>query len=299
MVNTPARRQCLVVGASLHVAISSSSCLANSFSVGYQNAEYTLELAESNQTIKLGGMNIFANIDISERLSVSAETYDLSNDKSIERGVNASLDASSWTLSASYSLESAYLSLQYTDIQQEEVYTVTDAIRPLESQDSDYRIYSATFGYDWTLDNWQVGSSMGVHLSDWQQMALRRPEPQNPIDVIDEDGNSTFVSLSFNLSRYHAWSQSSDLIWGTGVTWNQLIEDDLTQNISPMAPNNSANRPGPTNASLPTGTESYAQINAYIAFFFAEHWQLDANTSMDIGSDQDGQFWSVNLGYNF
>ena len=299
MFALPVLRKASLISASLLLFNLSGQSFANSLSVGYQSSDYTLELAQENQDVKLTGASLFGSIDLTDKFSLSAEVSDLSNDKQIEQALNADVDSTSWTVSASYNLEDSYMSVQYTDISQEEVYTIADRPRPLESQDADYEVYSATYGYDWTLDNWQVGSSVGLHYSEWEQIALRRPAMQNPIDTINEDGHSTFISVSLDVSRYHAWSDMTDMIFGAGVTWNELIEDKLTQSISSTIRPNSPNRPSPNNIGIATGTKSYAQVNAYLAFFTGEHWQLDVSTSLDTESEQDGQFWSVNIGYNF
>lgn len=278
----------------------SAACLASSVSIGYQSSDYGLGLSQADQDIELSGLNLFVSADINEKVSLSMEFSDLSNEQLIQQNLTAELTAQNWSVSTAYNWENSYASVKYTQIQQEEALMHSRSRTELESLDSDYVIYSFTFAYNWINENWQLGSSIGMHHSDWEEVGIYLVNLDDPVNVnIDENSNATFLSISADISHYISISNASDLILGGGITWNQLLDDEIKQNILLSRPNDSRTRPVNNDSSAITGTESYAQIHTYVAYFFMYNWQLDFSATIDFEAEQNNQFWSVSLGYSF
>ncbi len=281
---------------------------ANSLYVGYSQSELTSVIGQREVDLEPSGANILATFDLSDNWTVSLDVGQQDDTAAFENNASAKFENDSWGASVNYFYQDWAFSYSYSDWNDELEVIAFPLGRPVaqrqiyfQTNDSPSHALRAT--YYWSGEFWQLGLSGGLHYSNWEQFThFDNPLDQRPSQDSVDKGDSTFVSLGINASRFFPIEGSRNVVLGGSVNWNELTDDDSQavsrngRNINQINNRNIINR---LNTLVVSGSDSYGQANVYLSWDITEHWILDLDTGIDFGNEDNSQFWSVNIGYSF
>ena len=275
----------------------STTIKAGSIYVGYGQSEQNSIVGERTISFSPSGASVLLSFDLNENLSLSFDYAHLSDEQAISNGVNGDLDLDSWGTGLVYYFGNWALSASYSDWQDElHIAPMENSIVRLE-QETSSPSSSLSFAYSWDGTDWQIGLAMGIHYSNWSQSRLSQTRPNEPLQSAYDEGDSTFVSPSISAAKVVPISSKSDFIVGGSISWNHLTNSESLaisrngRNISQISRR--------SNTSSVGGTESYGQLNIYVSYDISASWLVDVDSTFDIGSEENTQAWSINIGYLF
>ena len=275
---------------------------ASSVYVGYGQSEQTTEPAPDRKLdFTPGGTTALISLDVTDQLSVSADVYRADESQSLSDRLTGNIEIRSWSIGVGYFLDNWSFSASYVNWQDE--LTINDSNNNVTGieQESDSPSISVQAGYDWQKGNWQLGTGVGVHYSDWDMSERRIIRDEPPRDSLDE-GSSTFISLNLSASYFIELNQNRGMILGLSTRWNQLTDSEsaaVSRNGRNISQINNRTVLNFINSQSALGTESYGQVNTFVSYDISENWLVDVNVSLDFGGEESSTAWAVNLGYVF
>lgn len=276
---------------------------ASSIYLGYNQSEQIVGVAENSYQLSPEGASLMLSYDLSEHWSINLDVGQLQDSRRPDAPIRLDYDADLWGVGASYYQEDWSAYYQYTAYDDKQI-TLDGGPGPNSLLTSDSDSHSLGFSYYWlSTENWQFTSSFGLHYSDWEQRQTDTPdEPDRPVIHSRTPGNATIGSISLNLTGFKTLNENYELSYGTYASWNEVFDSatqssDTDRREPPRL--NQPDRNDNRNNLVASGSQSYGLISFYIAVGFAENWVLDLDTSLDFGTDNDSQNWSITLGYTF
>jgi hypothetical protein len=177
-----------------------------------------------------------------------------------------------------------------------------NAEQTLFTQRSESPSSALSLAYNWDLAAWHVAIMAGIHYGDWRQyQEVINRETQAEQSSLN-GGNSSFVSMQVLMGRLITVGGQEDLMLGASLGWNQITSSGSAaiarngRNVSQVKNRTAAYR---LSAAAVTGTESYGQLNLYASYNMNDDWLVDLDLNFDLGSEDNTQAWSVNIGYLF
>lgn len=278
--------------------------LANSIYVGHSSSEQVSILGDRTINLAPVGQSLYGSVDVNDNWSVNADITRLNDDVSIDNLATLSFDVNSHSMGMSYFQDTWSVYYHYSSFDDEQVVLRSNPGTQLSSSTTKVKTHSVGGGYFWTFqETWQMSLTGALHLSDWTQTSQSDlPDPDRPPQSLLESGESTLLSVSANLSRYIPLTESMSLTPGIFISWNDAIDSSsevVNRNGRNVSQIRNPDVRSQISSQVATGSESYGQFSVYLSIDLTENWVLDLDTSVDFGTDEDTQSWSINLGYLF
>jgi hypothetical protein len=285
----------VVLGVSFHVQ-------AGSVYLGYSQTEQISVAGNRTLSLDPSGNVVLMSFDLSDNWSLSVDYADLGDSTALTNNATGKLNIQSWGAGVSYYWGPWSWSANYSSWQDDLSISLASTEQTLFNQNSKSPSSALSVAYNWDLTHWQLSLMAGMHYGEWRQTqkSLNR-ETQTAQSSLD-GGSSTFVSLHLMLARLISVGGQEDLILGGSLGWNQLTNSGSAaiarngRNVSQINNRTIINR---LSAAAVTGTESYGQLNFYTSYSLTDDWLVDFDVTFDLGSEENTQAWSVNLGYFF
>jgi hypothetical protein len=279
-----------------------SNAQAGSVYLGYSQTEQLSVTKSRSLNFEPNGNVAFISFDLNDNLSLNFDYADLADGVSITNNVSDKLDIKSWGVGASYYWAAWSFSANYSFWQDDLITTLPNVEQTLFTQRSESPSSAISLAYNWNLTAWQLGLMAGIHYGDWQQyQELINREKQAKQSSLN-GGNSSFVSVQVLMARIITVGGREDLMLGGSLGWNQITSSGSAaivrngRNVGQIKKGSAANR---LSASGVTGNESYGQLNLYASYNLNDDWLVDLDLNFDLGSEDNTQAWSVNIGYLF
>ena len=279
-----------------------SNAQAGSVYLGYSQTEQLSVAGNRSLNFEPNGNVALFSFDLNDHLSLTFDYAALADSVSITNNISGKLDIKSWGIGASYYWAAWSFSANYSSWQDDLIIPSPNTEQTLFTQRSESPSSTISLAYNWDLTAWQLGFMAGIHYGDWRQYReVINRETQAEQSSLN-GGNSSFVSLQILMARLITVGGREDLMLGASLGWNQLTSSGSAaiarngRNVSQIKNRSAANR---LSASVVTGTESYGQLNLYASYNLNDDWLVDLDLNFDLGSEDDTQAWSVNIGYLF
>ncbi|MFT4809528.1 MAG: hypothetical protein ACI9LX_002877 [Paraglaciecola sp.] len=279
-----------------------SNVQAGSVYLGYSQTEQLSVARNRSLNFEPNGNVALISFDLNDNLSLTFDYADLADGVSITNNVSDKLDIKSWGIGASYYWAAWSFSANYSFWQDDLIISLPNAEQTLFTQRSESPSSAISLAYNWDLTAWQLGLMAGIHYGDWRQyQELINRETQAEQSSLN-GGNSSFVSVQVLMARIMTVGGQEDLMLGGSLGWNQITSSGSAaiarngRNVSQIKNRSAANR---LSASGVTGTESYGQLNLYASYNLNDDWLVDLDLNFDLGSEDNTQAWSLNIGYLF
>lgn len=289
--------------------------LASSIFIGHANTQRLVSVAETTQELSPSGPEAFFSYDITAKWSISVDYSRLQDDETINNLVNLDYEFDSAALGLSYFADDWAVSYQFTDFEEQQDTFGNRPDAPGLFRNTQGNSHSLTASYFISLnENWQMSSSLGLHLNDWdearQEIILETvASPNGDTDTriqrvdFEESGDSSLISFSANINRYSMLSDNTGFTFGAFLGWNEVLDSQSElQSINNRNINTArgvGGRGGAINNFLITGGESYGIASLYLSFDFYQNWVVDLDFNTDYGTDDSIQTWSLGVGYIF
>jgi hypothetical protein len=279
-----------------------SNVQAGSVYLGYSKGEQLSVARNRSLNFEPKGNVALISLDLNDNLSLAFDYADLADGVSITNNVTAKLDIKSWGIGASYYWAAWSFSANYSSWKDNLIIPLPNTEQALFTQDSESPSSAISLAYNWDLTAWQLGLMTGLHYSDWRQYqeVINRETPAEQSSL--SGGNSSFISVQVLMARLITIGGQEDLMLGASLGWNQITSSGSAaiarngNNVSQIKNRSAANR---LSQSVVTGTESYGQLNLYASYNLNYDWLVDLDLNFDLGSEDNTQAWSVNIGYLF
>ncbi len=274
---------------------------AASVSIGLSQSEQTSFVQDRQLDFVPQGITAFVSHDFTEKLSVSVNHTHLQDDKSLAKLIAGKVDIKSWQLGVQYYWDDWSISASFSDWQDSLNIQSTQSTRLTIEQQTESPSTSLSLTRDWSYGDWHLALTSGVHVNQWRHRSYRDATNLTAQSEVNK-GTSTFVSVTASASRLINLSNSSFVIVGSGLSWNQLTRSESSlvsrngRNISQIT-----NRTRGTTINLQsvTGSESYGQLNAYLSYNLSKNWIVDADISYDFGGETNSLAYAISVGYLF
>ncbi|GGA68339.1 hypothetical protein GCM10011369_07470 [Neiella marina] len=278
-----------------------SISFASAIYLGYGQSEQTTQVNERVIHFKPAGKTALLSFDLTDNLSISGDVYIADETEQVTDRVDSFLDIDSWSVGIGYYVENWAFSASYNNWQDELKLKTGKENRITFERDTESPSYSLSGGYDWYLEDWQLGVGLGVHYNDWQ-MTQRRDKREEPDASSKEQGNTTFISASLSASYYLELNADYGVLTGASMQWSQVTDSEsqiVSRNGRNISQVNNRRNGSLINSQSALGSESYGQLNTYVSFDLFSAWIVDLNASFDFGGDETSTAWTANLGYLF
>ena len=275
---------------------------AGSVYLGYSQTEQLSVAGNRSLNFEPNGNVALISFDLNDNLSLTFDYADLADDVSITNNVSGKLDIKSWGIGASYYWAAWSFSANYSSWQDDLIIPLPNVEQTLFTQRSESPSSALSLAYNWDLAAWHVAIMAGIHYGDWRQyQEVINRETQAEQSSLN-GGNSSFVSMQVLMGRLITVGGQEDLMLGASLGWNQITSSGSAaiarngRNVSQVKNRTAAYR---LSAAAVTGTESYGQLNLYASYNMNDDWLVDLDLNFDLGSEDNTQAWSVNIGYLF
>lgn len=290
----------------------SSFASADVIYAGYSQNEVSSVVGTTDIDLEPGGLTVIASFNLNDNWSIGVDLGKQDDSSSIANTVVADYDSDNWGVNLTYYNQSWAFTYNFSNWEDDLDVTARftggfpggfpDSI-PVETQNNDSPSHSLRATRYFTGANWQVGLSGGIHYNDWKQETESLVLGGNgTIIATTESGESTFLSVGVDGAWFFSVSDARNLIAGASVNWNEHLSDEVDgiaisgRNFNQFGSRNIINN---LNNLTVSGSQSYGQASLYASLDITEQWIIDISTGFDFALDDNGQYWSVNLGYLF
>jgi hypothetical protein len=307
----------------------SNSSHAGSLQASYGQLEQEVTIQETSIITQPEGGVLSLSFDLNDKWNLSFDYQQWQDDQAVSISVNptdasvqllfpaqVSLDLQTWGTGISYYHDAWSFSSQFSVSNDDTAIYKGTRLKDFREEHLKSTSLSGSVAYSWSGVNWLYNASLAAQYSDWDLLALQatpakalnnRPPQQSTAQEESSSGNSSTINASLSMARYWSLNTNQGILVGALVSWNYLLSGEssmLTRNGKnlPPPPKNNVNAPRFNNR-IPSlssaGDDNSGQLSLYFSYDISEQWSVDIDTARGIGSDFNGQSWSIGGSYSF
>ena len=307
--------------AGLIVCLSNASH-AGSLQASYGQLEQQVALQDKSILTKPDGGALSLSFDLDDHWNLSVGYQNLQDNQSIDPTASQSfsgqvnIDLQTWSTAISYYHNAWSFSSQYSVANDDTTIYLGNRLQEFREEALKSTSLSGSVAYGWNNVNWFYNASIAAQYSDWDLRAQQTmpnevpqgdPREQSSQFVETSGGNSSTVNASLSMARYWFLDQNKGVLVGALVAWNYVLSGESSttarngNNIPPPQSNNP--RTPHTSSRSPSlssiGDDNSGQFSLYLSYDISDTWSLDFDIAKGIGSDFNGQSWSIGSSYTF
>jgi hypothetical protein len=303
---------------------------AGSLQASYGQLEQEVTIQETSIITKPEGGVLSLSFDLNDKWNLSVDYQEWQDDQTVTPTNNSTatpatqlpfpaqvnLDLQTWGTGISYYHEAWSFSSQFSVSNDDTAIYKGARSKDFREEHLKSTSLSGSVAYSWSVVNWLYNASLAAQYSDWdlqaQQVTPAKKKENRPLEQstsLDEfsSGDSSTINASLSMARYWSLNQNQGMLVGALVAWNYLLSGEssmVTRNGKnlPPPPANNVNAPRFNNR-IPSlssaGDDNSGQLSLYFSYDISEQWSVDIDIARGIGSDFNGQSWSLGGSYSF
>lgn len=288
---------------------TSYNALANNIAVNHSQLEHYIALPNEEVLLTPAGEGIFLSLDLNKDWTIKFDYQHWQANQQAISPVSLDLALTSFGSNISYAKNNWYISTSIGLSEDDVSYRENQRRTDFRQEDTQVTSFSTMLGYNWLQGDWMFDASIGAQYADWSiknkkfngERAQQNGKPSEEA-TITKDNTST-INIGISAARYWELTEQQGILAGVMLSWSyQFLGDEkLTEeNRPPIRQGRLQLRNNAGNTSRATsGDNNYGQISAYLSYDINNDWSIDADTSVDIASENSGQSWAVGISYSF